>query len=145
MTTSKIKQEISKLEGSIADVERQKAAAERNICQLEALEACCREYQTEFEYAGNVRRSRLGNFIEIEGQDRLVGAYAMMLRELLNGREYIRAYGDMETARAEIRREIERQKEVVNDCISQIAGLSGSLSVWRQQYTNVDKETRNAG
>lgn len=145
MTQSEIKQTISQLERSIADAERRRAEAERNICQLEALKACCKNYQTEFEFSGNIRRARLEDFVKIGGQARLTGAYDMVLRDLLNGAEYIRAHEDMEIAESEVCREIERQKQIINECSGQMVSFSNSISSWRQQLASADKEVRNAG
>lgn len=145
MTQNEITQKISQLEGSIADAERRRAEAEKNIYQLEALKACCNDYQTEFEFSRNIQRARLEDFVKIEGQDRLIGAYDMVLRDLLNGPEYIRAYEDMEMAKSEVSREIERHRQVINECNGQIVGFSSSISVCRQQLADADKEVRNAG
>lgn len=139
MTQKEITQEISQLEGSMADAERRRAEAEKNICQLEALKACCSDYQAEFEYAGKVRRIRLEDFAGIEGQARLIGAYDMVLWDVLNGSEYIRSYEDMEIAKSEVSREIEKQRQVINECSSQMAGFSSSISIWRQQLADAGK------
>ena len=145
MTQNEITQEISQLEGIIADAKERRAEAEKNICQLEVLKACCNNYQTEFEYSRNMRRARLEDFVKIGGQDRLIGAYDMVLRDLLNGSEYMRAYEDMEIAKSEVSREIERQRQVINECNGQIVGFSSSISGLRKQLTDADKEVRNAG
>lgn len=92
-----------------------------------------------------MQRARLEDFIKIGGQNRLIGAYDMVLRDLLYGPEYMRAYEDMEIAKSEVSREIERQKQVINECNGQIAGFSGSISGWRQQLADVDEEVKNAG
>ena len=50
----------------------------------------------------------------------------------------------MDAAKAEISREIERQRQVINGCNSQIAGANGSIGYWRQQLANAEKEAENA-
>lgn len=145
MTKSEISHKISQLERDISGAENRRAEAERNIRQLTALSTCCNGYQAELESARTVRRMRLENFNEILGQARLVGAYGGALEELVNGSAYINAYGSMDTAKSEISREIERQRQIINECNSRIAGANGSINYWRQQRASADKEDENAG
>lgn len=145
MTKSEISHKISQLEWDISGAESRRAEAERNIRQLTALSTCCNGYQAELEYARTVRKMRLENFNEILGQARLTGAYGGALEELVNGSAYINAYGSMDTAKSEISREIERQRQVINRCNSRIADANGSIGYWRQQLANADKEAENAG
>lgn len=145
MTKSEISYQISRMERDISGVENRKAEAEKNIRQLAVLSACCNDYQAELESARTIRKMRLEEFNEILGQARLVGAYGGVMEELVDGSEYINAYGSMDTAKFEIDREIEKQKQIINECNSQITGFNSSLSYWRQQLVNEDKETGNAG
>lgn len=145
MTKSEIIQNISRLERDIADMEKRRTEAERNICQLEALNASCNDYQAEFEQTRTVRKNRLEHFGRILGQARLVGEYDAVLEELLNGSEYIRAYEDMNAAKSEISREIEKQRQAVNEYSSQMAGLHDSISHWRQQLASADRGAKDAG
>ena len=145
MTKSEISHKISQLEWDISGAENRRAEGEKNIRQLVALSACCNGYQAELESARNVRKRRLEDFNEILGQARLVGAYGAAMEELVNGLEYVNAYGSMDAAKAEISREIERQRQVINGCNSQIAGANGSIGYWRQQLANAEKEAENAG
>lgn len=144
MTKSEISQKISQLERDISGAKSRRAEAERNIRQLTALSTCCNGYQAELESARTVRRMRLENFNEILGQARLVEAYGGALGELVNGSAYINAYSSMDTAKSEISREIERQRQIINGCNSQIAGANGSINYW-QQHASADKEDENAG
>ena len=144
MTKSEISQKISQLERDIADAEKKKAEAEKNIRQLSALNASCNDYQTEFESARTARKIKREDINQISGQARFVGAYDGVLRDLLDGSEYIGAYGSMDTAKSEISREIERQRQIINECNSQIAGFNSSISYWRQAYASADKEVKNA-
>lgn len=107
---------------------------------LDKLKACCKNYQAEFEFTRNIRRARLEDFVKIGGQARLTGAYDVVLRDLLNGAEYIRAYEDMEIAESEVCREIEKQKQVINECSGQMVSFSSSISGWRLQLASMDKE-----
>ena len=145
MTKSEISSKISQLERNIADAEKGRAEAEKNIRQLTALNVSCNDYQMEFEFARTARKARLEDFNKILGQARLVGAYDVVLKELLNGSEYIRAYGGMDMAKSEISREIERQKQIISECNNQIAGFNSSISYWRQQLASAEKEVKNAG
>lgn len=145
MTKSEISQQISQLERDISGAENRRAEAEKNIRQLVVLSTCCNDYQTELESARTIRKMRLEKFNEILGQERLVGAYGGVMEELVNGSEYANAYGSMDAAKAEISREIERQKQIINECSSQIAGFNSSISGWSQQLANADKEAGNAG
>ena len=145
MTKSEISHRISQLEWDISGAKSRRAGAEMNIRQLEALSSCCNAYQMELESAKIGRKGKLEVFSGISGQTRLVDAYGAALGELLNGAEYARAYGSMDAARAEISREIERQRQTINDCNGQIAGANSSIGYWRQQLANADKEAENAG
>lgn len=144
MTKSEIIQNISQLERDIADMEKRRAEAERNIRQLEALYASCNDYQAEFEQTRTARKIKLEHFGRISGQARLVGEYDAVLGELLNGSEYVRAYGNMNAAKTEISREIEKQRQAVNECSSQIAGFHGSISHWQQQLASADGGAKDA-
>lgn len=144
MGQSEIRQKISQLERNIAETERRKAEAERNIHQLEMLSASCKDYQAEFEFARTARRLRLKDFNQILGQARLVEAYDTVLDELLNGAEYIRVYDGMDMARAEISREIERQRQIINECNSQIAGFRSSISDCQRELARLEREARDA-
>lgn len=143
MTRSEISPKISQLERNIADAEKRKAEAEKNIRQLNALNASCNDYQAEFEAARTARRIKREDINQISGQARFVGAYDGVLGDLLDGSEYIGAYGSMDTAKSEISREIERQRQIINECNSQIAGFSNSISYWRQAYASAGKEVTN--
>lgn len=143
MTRSEISQEISQLERNIADAEKRKAEAEKNIRQLNALNASCNDYQAEFEAARTARRIKREDINQISGQARFVGAYDGVLGDLLDGSEYIGAYGSMDTAKSEISREIERQRQIIDECNSQIAGFNNSISYWRQAYASAGKEVTN--
>lgn len=143
MTRSEISQKISQLERNIADAEKRKAEAEKNIRQLNALNASCNDYQAEFEAARTARRIKREDINQISGQARFVGAYDGVLGDLLDGSEYIGAYGSMDAAKSEISREIERQRQIINECNSQIAGFNNSISYWRQAYASAGKEVTN--
>lgn len=143
MTRSEISQKISQLERSIADAQKRKAEAEKNIRQLNALNASCNDYQAEFEAARTARRIKREDINQISGQARFVGAYDGVLGDLLDGSEYIGAYGSMDTAKSEISREIERQRQIIDECNSQIAGFNNSISYWRQAYASAAKEVTN--
>ena len=145
VTRSEIIQRISQLEREVSSAEDRRAEAERNIRQLEALSAGCDDYQAEFERARTARKARLQDFCRIPGQARLEGERGAVLEELLDGLEYVRARGDVDAARSEISREIERQEQVVNECNGQIAGANGSISQWRQQLAGAGKEDGSAG
>lgn len=132
MTKNEIRQRMCQLENNIADAERRKAEAEKNIRQLNVLNSCCNDYQMEFELARTARRIKLEDINQISGQARFVGAYDGVLVGLLNGTEYISAYDSIDTAKSEISREIERQRQTINDCNSQIAGFNSSISYCRQ-------------
>lgn len=144
MTKSEINQKISQLKETIADAEERKLEAEKNIRQLSALNASCSDYQIEFESARTVRKFRLEDFDQITGQARLVGAYDGVLGDLLNGYDYIGAYGGMDTAKSEISREIEKQRQVICECDEQIAGFNSSIGYWQQELVRADKEARDA-
>lgn len=92
-----------------------------------------------------MRKGKLEDFSGIPGQARLVDVYGAAMGQQLNGAEYARAYVSMDAARAEISREIERQRQAINECNGRIAGANGSIGYWRQQLANVDKEAENAG
>lgn len=145
MTRSEISHQISQLERDISGAASRRADAEKNIRQLVVLNACCNDYQTELESARIMRKMSLEKFNEIFGQTRLVGAYGGAMEELVNGSAYVSAYGSMDEAKAEISREIERQRQIINECNGRIAGANGSISYWRQQLANADKEVENAG
>lgn len=144
MTKSEIYQKISQLERDIADAERRKAEAEKNIRQLNALNASCNDYQAEFESAQITRKFRMEDFNQIVGQVKLVGAYGGVLEDMLNGYDYIGAYGGMDTAKSEISREIEKQRQVICECDEQIAGFNSSIGYWQQELVRADKEARDA-
>lgn len=144
MTKNEINQKISQLERNIADAEKRKAEAEKNICQLNALNASCNDYQAEFESARTARKIKREDINQISGQARFVGAYDGVLGDLLDGSEYMGAYGSMDTAKSEISREIERQRQIINECNSQIAGFNSSISYWRQELARADKEVKDA-
>lgn len=144
MTKSEISQKIFQLERDIADAEKRKAEAEKNICQLNALNASCRDYQAEFESARAVRKIKKEGVNQIVGQARFVGAYDGVLGDFLDGTEYISAYGSMDTAKFEISQEIERQRQIINDCNSQIAGFNSGISYWRQELVSADQEDKDA-
>lgn len=143
MTKGEISQRISQLERNIAEAEKRKAAAEKNIRQLNALNASCNDYQAEFESARTARKIKREDINQISGQARFVGAYDGVLGDLLDGQEYIGAYGSMDTAKSEISREVERQRQIINECNSQIAGFNSSISYWRQAYASAGKEVTN--
>lgn len=145
MTKSEISHRISQLEWDISGAKSRRAGAEKNIRQLEALSSCCNAYQAELESVRTVRKGKLEDFSGIPGQARLVDVYGAAMGQQLNGAEYARAYGSMDAARAEISREIERQRQAINECNGRIAGANGSIGYWRQQLANVDKEAENAG
>lgn len=145
MTKSEINSKIHQLEKEISEAENRRAEAERNIRQLTALAASCNDYQAEFEAARTVRKIRLGDVNEILGQAKFVSAYGGEMGELVNGSEYMNAYGGMDTAKSEISREIERQKQIISECNSRISGSNSSINYWCQQLANADKEVRNAG
>lgn len=115
-----IEEAISRLEGDIA-------TAEENIRQLTALNANCSNYQAEFESGRAMRENRLEEFEQIPGQEKLVGVYGGMMEELLNGLPYTGTYGSMDEAKAEISREIERQRQTIDECCSRITGLRMEL------------------
>jgi predicted nucleic acid-binding Zn-ribbon protein len=67
MTKSEISQKISQLERDIADAEKRKAEAEKNIRQLNALNASCNDYQAEFESARTARKIKREDINQISG------------------------------------------------------------------------------
>lgn len=138
MTKSEINTKISQLERDIAEAEKRKAEAEKNICQLTVLNASCNDYQAEFESARIARKIKREQINQISGQVRFAGAYDGVLENLLDGSEYIGAYDSMDTAKSEISREIERQRQIINECNSQIASFNNSISYWRQELANAD-------
>lgn len=145
MTRSEIIQRISQLEREVSSTEDRRAEAERNMCQLEALKASCNEYQVAFERSRMARKARLQDFCRILGQARLAGEYDAVLEELLNGVEYTRASEGMNAAKWEISREMERQRQAMNEYSSQMAGLHGSISHWRQQLVSAGGGMKGEG
>lgn len=97
----------------------------------------------EFESAKIARKFKLEDFNQIVGQAKLVGTYGGVLEDLLNGFHYTGAYDSMDTAKSEIRREIEKQKQVIRECDKQIAGFNSSISYWQQELVYVDKEAKD--
>ena len=144
MTKSEINQKIFQLERDIADTEKRKAETEKNIRQLNVLNARCNDYQAEFESVRIARKIKRENIIQISGQEKFVGAYDGILGELLDGSEYIGAYGSMDTVKSEIGREIERQRQIINECNSQIASFNSSISYRRQELARADEEVKDA-
>lgn len=120
MTKSEINQKISQLERDIAD-------AEKNIRQLNALNASCNDYQAEFESARTARKIKQENINQISGQARFVGAYDGVLGDLLDGSEYLGAYGSMDTAKSEISREIERQRQIISATLVEVRDIGNNL------------------
>lgn len=143
MNKSEISQEIFRLERSITDAEKRKADAEKNIRQLNVLNSCCNDYQTEFEFARTGRKTKLEGFHKISGQARLVGAYGEALGELLNGTRYVSAYDSVDTAKSEISQEIERQRQIINQCNNQIASFNSSINGCRMALLSMNTEVKN--
>lgn len=112
----------------IFQLERDIAGAEKNISQLMSLKSSCNNYQTEFESSRLTRKSNLKGFYNISGQQRLVDAYGVTLEELLDGTQYINALRSLDTAKTEIDREIERQRQIINECSCKIVDLNRSIS-----------------
>lgn len=122
-------QRISQLRGKIAGAEKRKADAEKNIRQLTALYTRCDEYQNEFESARTIRKTRLNDFRKISGQSNLTEAYGDALGELLGGSGYISAYRSMDMAKSEISREMDRQRQIINECNNCMAAYNSSIQL----------------
>lgn len=130
-----INQAIAQLQSSLISVQKRMVDAEKNISQLMSLRHSCDDYQSEFASAQTIRKTNLNNFNEITGQPTLIGAYGGMLAELLDGAEYIGAYGSMNTAKEEIDREIERQRLIISSCSQEISRINSNINNCRQQTT----------
>lgn len=50
-----------------------------------------------------------------------------MLGDLLDGSEYLGAYGSMDTAKSEISREIERQRQIISATLVEVRDIGNNL------------------
>lgn len=137
MVEYEIINKLYQLEGDMIELETRIDNASESIKQLECLKACCVDYQNEFCDCKYDRSQKVEELLNIIGQDTLIRGYTNMIDELLVGKEYLSAYSEADMALADIEHEISRQRLIISECTVEKSKLSGKITYWERELTNM--------